>query len=108
MLRENLMRGGGCLLLIVVLWTPLASASPGPVRSTDTVADVSAPESMGESGWMEVFERLLRTLVGGDEGDGGGTLDPGGAPGTTTEGGGTTETTGTTSTETTGGEPQAP
>lgn len=108
MLRENLMRGGIAVVVFALLWTPLALASPGPMRSVDTAAGVSDSESIGESGWVELFQSLLRTLLGADEGDGGGTLDPGGIPGTATEGGGTTETTETTGTETTGGETQGP
>lgn len=103
MLRENVMRGGIFLLLLVVLGAPLASAAPGPSRSVDADTGVSVPGWMDPSGWMEVFERLLRVLTEADDGDGGGGLDPNGTPCETTNtcpgGEGTTGTTGTTTTE---------
>lgn len=107
MLRGNLMRGGILFVLVVLLWAPLTSALPGPARSEDPTTGVSVPEWIADSGWLEAFQGLLRLLSGADDGEGGGTLDPSGAPGDgssgTSEGGSATEPTGTT-TET-GGEP---
>lgn len=112
MSHGNLMRGGIVLLLIAALWAPLASASAEPSRSVDTDAGWSASGPLDVSGWLDVFESLLRVLTGEDEGDGGGTLDPAGTPGTgsggTSGAEGTTGTTGTGTTETTEGGFQAP
>ena len=94
-------------MLVVLLWAPLAAASSGPSRSEATGPEVSVPEWIVDSGWMEVFESLLRVLAGADDGDGGGTMDPSGTPGDgsggTSGGESTTDTGGTTTTEDGGG-----
>lgn len=102
MLRGTLMRGGMLLLVIAVLWAPVAWASPGPSKAADAGSGLSAAEPPGVSGWLGVFESLLRVLTGADDGEGGGTLDPAGTPtdGSGGTSGGTSGTTGTTTTTT--------
>lgn len=111
MSHGKLLRGGMVLLLIAALWAPLASASAEPSRSVDADAGWSASAPLGVSGWLDVFENLLRVLTGADEAEGGGTMDPVGTEGTGSGGAsgeGTTETTGTSTTEPTEGGLQAP
>jgi hypothetical protein len=103
MLRGTLMRGGMCLLLIAVLWAPVASAWPGPSKAADAGPGVSAPEPLGVSGWLDVLDSLLRVLTGAADTEGGGPFDPNGTTGDGSGGtsGGTGGTTTTTTTTTT-------
>lgn len=107
MLRANLMRGGIVLWVVAVLWTPAVWAvSPIQPLSEDGPEITSGP--VEDPGWMGWLLGALRSLVGADEGEYRGDIDPVGQPGTsecTSECGASGSGESTTTTTTTTSEP---